>query len=152
LTSFGLKHPFYLSVTDLKYNEKEKTLQASVKMFTNDLEDALKKIYKQKVDLLNGKDTSQLKTLLQDYVTKHLNVELDLKKVDLQIIGFEKEAEATWIYLESANCKIPSKIAVDNTLLYDYIPTQINIVSFDLNGKKQSSKVTNPEKSLSFDF
>jgi len=39
----AFKHPFYLGVIDLKYNSTEKSIQGSIKLFTNDFENALKK-------------------------------------------------------------------------------------------------------------
>lgn len=150
--SFSTKHPFYLSVTEMKYNPKEKTVETAVKLFTNDLEDALKKISNQKVDLINGKDKDALNKLLTEYVQKRLTLKLNDKIQTFNFVGFEKEEEATWVYVEYKNCPVPEKVTVDNTLLYDYIPTQINILNFELNGKKKSSKVTNPEKSFLFEF
>jgi len=150
--SFTSKHPFYLSVTDMKYNAKEKSLQTSVKLFTNDLEEALKKIYKQPVDLINVKDKEAINKLLDDYIKKHLSVKVGGKPQKLNFVGFEHEEEAIWIYLEYQNCPLPKKIEIENTLLYDFIKTQINIVNIEVNGLKKSSKVTNPEKSLIFEF
>ena len=41
---YSFKHPFYLSVVDLKYNNKEQLMQGSIKVFVNDFEDALTKL------------------------------------------------------------------------------------------------------------
>ena len=136
----------------MKYNEKEKSIQASVKLFTNDLEDALKKIYKQKVDLINGANKEELKNLLSDYIAKHFNVKLNGKEIKFETIGFEREEEAVWIFIEYKNCNDVTKISIEDSLLYDFIASQINIVSFEMDGKKQSTKVTNPEKLISFDL
>jgi hypothetical protein len=38
-----LKHPFYISVIDIKHNAKTHDLNISVKLFTNDIESALQK-------------------------------------------------------------------------------------------------------------
>ncbi len=150
--SFTIKHPFYLSVTDLKYDAKTKTLQTSVKLFTNDLEEALKKIYKRPVDLINGTDKEGINKLLLDYVQKHLSVKIGGKVQKFDFVGFEREEEAVWIYLECKNCPAPKKVEIENTLLYDYIRGQISIVNFEVNGLKKSSKATNPEKKIFFEL
>jgi len=75
LVSF--RHPFYLSVTDLKYNVKEKALQGSLKIFVNDLEGTLKKIKKQTVDLVNIKDTTETETILKNYLTSHISLKVN---------------------------------------------------------------------------
>jgi hypothetical protein len=152
--SFTLKHPFYLSVTEIKFDSKTKTLQASVKLFINDCEEALKKIYKKPVDLINynKSDKAEIDSLLKNYIREHLSVKIEGKSQNLDLIGFEREEEAVWIYLESKNCPVPKKVEIENSLLYDFIKTQTNIVKFEINGQSQSSKATNPEKKIDFRF
>lgn len=127
-------------------------MQISVKLFTNDAEEALKKIYLKPIDLINGKDKEGIQKILEDYIQKHLMIKPDGKILTFKIIGYEKEEEATWIYLEAKNCPEFNKIEIENTLLYDYLKSQINIVNFDENGIIKSSKVTNPEKNITFLF
>lgn len=148
----AFKHPFYLSVTELKYNEKEKALQGSVKLFTNDLEDALKKIHQQTVDLINPKDTLHTKKLLAAYLKKRLSIQVNGEPKSYDLIGFEREQDAIWLYIELKNCPAPKKIDIENSLLYDFIKEQMNIVHFEVGGEKKSLKVNYPEKMLSFNF
>ena len=150
--SFTNKHPFYLSVTEMNYNAKEKSIQTSVKLFTNDLEDALKKIYKQPVDLINGKDKDAINKMLNEYIQKHLTLTMEEKLQKFDFVGFEHEEEAVWIYIEYKNCPKPKKVIIENTLLYDFISNQINIVNFDALSSKKNSKLTNPEKKIQFEF
>lgn len=149
--AFRAKHPFYLGVTDVKYSQKEKALQGSVKLFTNDLEDALRKLYKVNVDLINGQDKATVTTILQDYLYKHLAFKVNGKPVKYTLIGFEHESEALWMYIEGA-CPVPNSVDIENTLLYDQIKTQINIVHCEVNGVSKSYKVTNPEKNITFSY
>src|SRR5690349_2420253 len=89
----GFKHPYYLSVADLKYDVDEKRIQGSVKIFTNDLESALKKALKYPVDLINPKDTVQTKGVLQAYLSRHFTVTINNKKLSYRLLGFEQEQE-----------------------------------------------------------
>lgn len=146
------KHPFYLSVTDLKYSEKEKAIQGSVKIFTNDLEGALKKKHNKTIDLINIKDTVTTKKILSDYLKEHLQISPEGKQKEYQLLGFEREEEATWIYIELKNCPKPKSLVVENTILYDHIKEQTNIVHFELSGEKKSYKVVYPEKDVRFEF
>jgi hypothetical protein len=150
--SFNLKHPFYLSVTELKYDSKTKSLQGSVKLFTNDFEEALKKIYNHPVDLINGKDKDAIGKLLTDYLQKHLIIKVAGNEQTFSFIGYEIEEEVIWMHVEYKNCPAPKKLVVLNTLLYDFIKTQTNIVNCDYNSSKKSFKVTCPEKAIRFDF
>ncbi len=150
ITAF--KHPFYLGVVDLKYNPSEKSIQGSVKLFTNDFENALKKIYKQPIDLINSGNKEAIKKIIIDYITKHFYLKVNGELKTISIIGYEKEEEAIFTYIEIKNCAIPKTIDVENNLLYDYLKDQMNIVHFELNGIKKSVKVNNPEKKIVFTF
>lgn len=154
LLSFSAaKHPFYLSVTDLSYNQKEKALQGSVKIFTNDLEAALKKKYNKTIDLLHVGDSVFTKKVLNDYLTEHLQISVNQTARDIRFLGFEQEEEATWIYIEMVN--IPSKpkhILIQNSILYDHIKDQMNIVHLNIGGDKKSYKVNCPEREMRFEF
>lgn len=150
--AFAFKHPFYLSVTDLKYNAKERALQGSVKLFTNDLEDALRKLENKPIDLINPKDTVAINKILFNYLQKHLNFKINGKPQTYTLLGFEHEQEAVWIYIEIAKCPLPKKVEIENSLLYDFISSQSNIVHVEVNGERKSLKADNPDKKLVFEF
>ncbi len=48
-------HPLFISVTEIEHNAKEKSLEVSCKIFTDDFERTLRAAYKTKVDLLDAK-------------------------------------------------------------------------------------------------
>jgi len=148
----AFKHPFYLGVVDLKFNPKEKVLQGSVKLFTNDFEAALKKLNKMPVDLINVKDKDATNKLVFSYLKERLKLYVNGKAVAYKLIGFENEAEAIWMYIEFEPSSIPKKIEIENTLLYEHLKDQMNIVHMEVNNIKKSLKVSNPEKKLKFEF
>lgn len=141
-----------MSVTEMKYEAKEKAIHASVKLFTNDIEDALKKLNGKKVDLINDTDKKASEQLLEAYIKNHLILKVGGKNRTFEFIGYEREEDAIWAYIEYKNITSLKKAEVDNTLLYDFLDNQINIVHFEMNGLKKSSKVTKPEKKLKFEF
>ncbi|WP_317897368.1 DUF6702 family protein [Aurantibacillus circumpalustris] len=149
---FSFKHPFYLSVTNLKYNLKESALQGSVKLFINDIEDALKRTQQNKVDLINPKDSIKTQTMLEEYLKKRLYLSVNNVKKNFQVLGFEREQEAVWIYIEVKDCKLPKNISIENSLLYDFIKNQSNIIHVEVNEQKKSLKLNNPEKLAVFEF
>lgn len=145
-------HPYYLGVTDIKYNIKTQTLELSVKLFTNDLETALSKLDKKPVDIINPKNKAETDSLLSGYIKARLQLRADGKAVNCRYIGYERESDVVWAYLESPKVPSPKKLDIDDQLLYDYLPQQINIVHTEIGGLKQSGKVTNPDYKLSFNF
>lgn len=149
---FAFKHPIYMSVTDLKYNAMEKSIQGSVKLFINDAEAALKKVNAKSIDLINSTDKEDTKKILDNYLKKRLILKMNKELKSFDVLGYEIEEEAVWIYIEFKKCATPKKIEIENTLLYEHLKTQTNIVHFDVNGKTKSYKVSNPEKMVLFEF
>jgi len=148
----AFKHPHYLSVTDLKFNEKQKKIEGYVKIFTHDFESALKKEFKRPIDLLNPADTSATRKILEQYLLTHLTIQTAEKKIPYHVIGFENEQESIYMYVESNPCVKPKTVDIKSTLLYESFREQTNIVHFEVNAVKKSSKVTNPATQIHFDF
>ncbi len=151
-SAYIVKHPFYMSVSEIKYDAQQKTLQISIKQFTSDLETALRKVSGKKIDILHPKVKSEVDTTLFKYIDKRFQMKVNNKLCQLKYIGYEKEEEAIWTYLEVENIDLPKKVEISDGLLYDYISQQINLVKFTVGANTQSSKCTNPSKEISFSF
>lgn len=149
LCSFN--HPYYLSVTEIKYVTQDKIMQVSSKLFLNDLEAALSKLYKQPVDLINNTNDPITKKNLTDYLNKHIKLRINQQDLNFAFIGLEREEDTIWLFYEIKNCPAPKKIEIENTLLFDFIKDQTNLVFVEWNGKKQSSKLKNPDRNAIFE-
>ncbi len=146
-------HPFFLSVTDLKYDQKESTFQISCKLFIDDFENALQKKYpKTDIDLFNPKNKVELDKIVNDYIQNNFKIQVNRLSLQYNYLGFEKEAEAIWVYFESRKVKKPTKVEIINSVLYDLLPEQTNIVHCSVLNDRKSKKVVNPENRLSFEF
>jgi len=122
------------------------------KMFAEDIENVLKLNYKANVDLSNDKMQGQNNNLINDYMVKHLNFNIDSKPVSFRFVGFEKEKESVYCYLEVLNVPSIKKLSVTDSILYDFKNEQINIIHVMVNGKRQSTKVDYPQNQASFSF
>jgi uncharacterized protein DUF6702 len=145
-------HPFYVSVVEINYNAKEKQLEIGCKVFTNDLESTLEKFINGKLDLASQNDKSRADKAISDYVATHLQLKLDNKPVSLQYVGSENEAEATWSYFQVEQVNGVKKLEIMDNMLYESYDAQIHIFHITVNGIRKSSKLTNPESRISFDF
>jgi hypothetical protein len=121
-------------------------------MFTDDLENTIKRLYKTQIDIISPKDSSQVKNLLADYIRKHLQIKIDGRPVALQLIGFEKEGGAIWSYLQAEGVGAVKKVEIMNDLLYESFDAQISIMHLTVNGQRKSLKLNNPEKNAMFSF
>ncbi|MEP7279349.1 MAG: DUF6702 family protein [Bacteroidota bacterium] len=152
ITILGLSHPFYVSVTEINYNAKEKILEVSCKLFLEDTEKALQKKLGMPVELTNPKDPKKAQQQVSEYVKKHLVIKADGKSVNLSFIGYEVEGASLWSYYRVNNIATVHKIEVSSNLLYELYDTQIGIVHVQVGGNKKSSRVNNPETNMSFEF
>ena len=146
------KHPIFMSVTEVEHNAKDKTLEISCKIFTDDLEKALRQTYKGTVDLINPKDKAVMNKLVSDYVQNHLAVAVDGKKTSMQFIGYEQQEEGILSYYQVNNITSVRKIDITDNILYEYKKEQIEIIHVTVDGNRKSTKLNNPDEKASFEF
>lgn len=145
-------HPIYVSVTEIEHNAKDKTLEISCKIFTDDFEKTLRQAYKTHIDLLAPKDKAAMNKLVSDYVQKHLLIKADGKTLALEFMGFEQEEEGIISFFQVNNIASVKKIDITNNILFEYKKEQISLIHMIVNGKRQSTKLVNPEEKASFEF
>ena len=145
-------HPLYVSVTEFSHNQKESIVEISCKMFVDDCEATLRQQTKLDVDITHPKDQKQLEKMLNDYIQKHLQLKVDGKPAALQWVGYEKESESVWCYLQANNIKAVKKLEISNSLLYDQYNTQIGIMHATVGGNRKSIRINYPDKTAQFDF
>jgi hypothetical protein len=146
------KHPIFVSVTEIEHNAKEKTLEISCKIFTDDFEKTLRQTYKTYIDLLQPKDKNAMNKLVTDYVQKHLLIKVDGKPAALQFIGYEQDEEGIISFYQVNNITAVKKLEITNNILFEYKKEQMSIIHTTVNGNKKSAKLVNPEEKASFDF
>ncbi|MBA2251013.1 MAG: hypothetical protein H0W12_12575 [Chitinophagaceae bacterium] len=145
-------HPFFVSVTEIEQNTKDKTLEISCKIFTDDFEKTLRQNCKCFADLLHPKNKTATDKLVTDYIKKHLQIEVDGKKMELHFIGYEQEEEAVRIYFQVDNVETVQHIEITDNLLFDYKKEEINMLHVTVKGTRKSRELTNPEDKVQFSF
>lgn len=148
----ALVHPFFVSVTEVNHNPKDKTLEIACKTFTDDLETSIQKSGNVKLDLSNPKDHEAAERLVGDYIKKHLQLKVDGKPVQLEFVGFERENEAVWSYLQVSNVASVKKIEIYTSVLFEASDKQINLLHVKVNGDRKSTKLDYPATDASFSF
>ena len=134
----SLFHPFYISLTEIKFNSKEKSLEISQKIFWDDLEVHLTEIHKAKIDFLKPREKAELDKKLKQYILQNNEVLVNGKKVELNYLGYEIEEDAAWFYLEAKQVSVPLQVEVKNSILHQHFNSQQNIVNFFLDKSPKS--------------
>jgi len=121
-------HPFFISLTEIRFNPESKKMEIAQKIFWDDLEEALGNHFDEKVDFLNPTDKAKLDRQVKEYLLKNNQVTVNGKVLTLNFLGFEVDEDAAWFYLESSATELPKTVEVKNTILLEDFDGQQNIV------------------------
>lgn len=151
--SLLLLHPFFVSMTELHYVPAKKTVEVSVRIFTDDLENTIRAHHPgQKVDILHPAHPALVNSWVNAYIRGRLQIKINGAVGNLSFVGYEQQSESTWCYFEIKNIPSVKDVQVFNTLLYDYKKEQINMVRVENGTKEQSSKLEFPDNTVRFGF
>jgi len=148
----GPFHPFHVSVVEINHNATDKTLEISCKIFTDDFEKVLAQNYKLKVDLTNPPDRKAMDSVVKKYILSHFSVSVDGKPGTLSYLGFEKEAEAVYSYVQVDNVPSVKKVEFTDKLMQDMFTDQVNIVHVIVKGERKSTKLDYPATVAKVEF
>lgn len=145
-------HPFHVSTTEINHNAKDKTLEISCRIFTDDFETVLEKVFKTKVDLTHPKDKATTDRIVSDYILKHLQIKADDKAEKISYLGYEIDNDAVSAYLEVDSIASVKKIETTDSILYDQFDDQMSIIHVIVGGNRKSTKLEYPETQAMFSF
>lgn len=138
----GELHPYYIGVSELQLYPEEQRLELSIRLFTDDFENALQKADGKKTDLLKSVKDTATNARIRSYLLKRVAVHIDKLPVNLSYLGYEVEADACWMHLEGTfNGKV-DKVHFRNTALFEFIPTQQHIVHIQKGDYRKSGRLT----------
>ncbi len=147
LTSLLLSfHPFHVSVMSIHHAPDEKALQITLKIFADDLEEALndegfKASGHAFVDVLNPKDQQKLDAMVERYLQERFSLKVNGKDVQAFYLGKEMEDLAMWCYFEIKDVEEVKNIEVKSSILTEIFDDQTNIVHVDYGGVVKSMKL-----------
>ncbi|NJN42347.1 MAG: hypothetical protein HC811_09120 [Flammeovirgaceae bacterium] len=124
-----------------------------VKVFTDDLEDALRNMHAQPFSLPDEKACMAQKTYLEKYFATHLKIKINKKELSYQLTGCEKFDDAVWLSFEGSSPQSWKEISITADFLVELFPTQTNVINLSVNGKKRFLRLTHkqPTGQLIFD-
>jgi hypothetical protein len=136
---FSVQHPFFISLTEMRFNAHTNKMEIAQKIFWDDFELALSNEFRKKVDFLNPKDKAELEIQIRTYLLKHNRIWVNGKSLYLTYLGYEVDEDAAWFYLESAFTDRPKTIEVQSSALLEDLDGQQNIVHVYVQSKSPRS-------------
>ena len=90
--------------------------------------------------------------LVNDYVQKHLQVNVDGRDIQLKYIGYEQIEEGIYSYYQVNNINTVKNITITDNILYEYKEQQMSLIHVTVNGNRKSTKLNNPDTKASLSF
>ncbi|WP_146202296.1 DUF6702 family protein [Dyadobacter jejuensis] len=130
-------HEYHVSVTQIHQNKSGKTLEVSIRVFTDDLERALSENNGKRRFVINDKDQND--AFIKRYIAEHFKL-VNSKNEPLQLsyLGKEAEADATWIYLETGVNTPVEGLLLTNSILTDIFDDQVNMTNLKIGSSKKT--------------
>ncbi|MDQ1087955.1 DUF6702 family protein [Siphonobacter sp. SORGH_AS_1065] len=130
------KHDFHNSLTEMRYNPKNKAFEVEIKLFTDDLETALNRGNKGPKIRILDKDAND--KLVEAYVRKHYKFTNAAGAIKpYQYVGKQNEMDATWVFIEMPFSDPIKGCKLQQSALTDVFDDQQNIVNLNFNGDKK---------------
>jgi hypothetical protein len=135
-------HPLHISVTEIKFDAKDKELEISSRIFIDDLEEAIQThLKKSSIDILNpGKETTT-DQLVSNYLTSKFTIKVDGKRAQLKYLGHEIEGDAMIVYWYAPNVKKLREIEVLNSTITEVYDDQSNLVHITVGETTRSLRL-----------
>ena len=130
------RHDFHSSLAEVSYNPAAKSLEVSLRMFTDDLGEALTRENKRPVSV-DQTDTAD--PLIKRYLEKHFAVAgADNRRKPITWVGKEISVDVTWVYFEIPLAENLNGTKLLNSLLCELFDDQVNIVNVSYQGQKRT--------------
>jgi hypothetical protein len=146
-------HPIHVSVTEIEYSDKNKSLQITTRIFIDDLELSIRKQTKlESLDLLEPGPGMTTDQLINAYLKEHFKVSIDGKPAKINFLASEIEEPAVICYLEIENVKKLKTLSVTNTVIQETHDDQSNLVHITYKSPVKSYRLVREKPTDTYKF
>ena len=137
---FGLAplHNFYVSTTSVRYVPNENSFQITTQVFLDDFESALRLYSNENISLTPDGSQVKIDSLIEDYFRKNIIFSANGEKMNFDFLGKVYKIDVLVAYMELKMDTIVSPLSIKNTILFDYLSDQKNIIHLKLASKRKS--------------
>ena len=144
LLSFSA-HKYYLSLTQIKFSPKEKSVQIIINVFMDDIETALNKDYSINLQLTTEKELKENDVYFKKYLKDKLQLKINTISKEFTYIGKEYDGDLVYFYLEIENIEKVESINITNKILTNHFPDQQNLIKSKVLDENKSKLLTKKE-------
>jgi hypothetical protein len=132
-------HDIHISKAEIHYKSERKSLQISLHIFIDDLEDELEDMGAENIYLCTERETAAAEEYLMQYINQRFVLSDGTQNLKLEFIGKENSEDllAVWCYLEVPEYTL-TDLSIKNQIMITRYEDQKNIVSFKVDGKRKA--------------
>ncbi|WP_037315301.1 DUF6702 family protein [Salegentibacter sp. Hel_I_6] len=145
-------HEFYLSVTEIEYNNEKQSLQIITRVFIDDFQNVLNERYSEDLQLSEGDEEGPVLENITKYLAQKLRLNTNGIELQLNYLGKEYDADQLILYIEVENVSSFNNIEVTNGILTDLFDDQKNVVHVKVNGKTKSLLLMRQQETENLSF
>ena len=131
LQSFRV-HKHYISLTQIEYNENEKSLQITMRFFIDDLEKAVGGRFDKNLALATPEELKNSDAFIQRYLDSKFKLWLNKTEITPNYLGKQYEDDQVFFFLEVNDVEKIEVIGVQNSMLMEVFEEQQNYVKMTI--------------------
>lgn len=136
-------HKFYVSVTQIDHVPNKKRIEITSRIFIDDLEKALTKKHKAKLNITSSNEVPEAEEYIKAYIKEKIKISINKKPQVIEYLTREVEGDVLIIYTKIAISKKINTFEIYNSLLTEVYSEQQNIVHINIDSNKRSILLTN---------
>lgn len=140
VSAWGMAHKFYLSVTQIGYNNQANSLEITSRVFADDLNQLMRIRYGIEAQLETPTQHPMAATYLEAYWAQKFTITVNEQPITLKVLGVKKDQDMLICFIEGKGVSLtaPTNIVVQNKILTDLFEDQQNVVHLKVKGLKKS--------------
>ncbi|MGB5238943.1 MAG: DUF6702 family protein [Flavobacteriaceae bacterium] len=133
-------HKFYVSVTNMQYDESNQGFQITTRIFIDDLEDLLEARYEIDARLGTEQEDSQSGALIEKYLRSKILIKINGELKRFTYLGSEYKDDLIICYMELPGIELSglNALEIENNVLMELFEEQQNVVHIKIGEQKKS--------------
>ena len=131
-------HNFYVSTTSIRFVLEDNSIQITTQVILDDFESVLRQKGNYKTKLIPEIPQKVIDSLVEDYFRENITFKAQGKKIDFDFLGKRYKSDVLVAYMELQMDTVVSPFVIKNTIFFDYLPDQKNIIHLKLDSSRKS--------------
>ena len=150
VSSFSANHKFYLTVSEVNFNEEKATFEIIGRFFIDDVQELLQMRYENTLSLDPELLSPKIDFYLERYFSQKFELRLNGQKVNLNYVGKTFKGDQVIILMQSTtveNFKGKS-LEIENKVLMELFEEQKNLIHLRMSNLKKSAVLISGNSAL----